>query len=212
MKICAKLVRMDNKKYKKWGDGKIDISQHAAQRYAERIAGRDTKIDINIFVQQNIERIEDNINAMLNNADLIYRGKLGKRNNTTDVYLSNTWVLLVDPSKSKVVTLYKIDLGVGEEFNRDYAQKSLEKINLHKQELEAAKTDVAEQKETYQKLIAEYEDQISEYRDAIRKLEQLKTDYQDIVKELDTNCIAAELAIKHDVENLVSNRTGVIED
>ena len=54
---------------------------------------------------------------------MIYTGKQSTRDgkgNVIDVYLKNTWVILVDGKSEVVVTLYKIDLGLDDEFNKTY--------------------------------------------------------------------------------------------
>lgn len=50
------------------------ITKHAMTRYAERIAGRDELIDINIYIAQNEDKIIDDINKMCEHSELIYTG------------------------------------------------------------------------------------------------------------------------------------------
>ncbi len=105
------------------------ITKHAMTRYAERIAGRDELIDINIYIAQNEDKIIDDINKMCEHSELIYTGKVGNRdNNPVNVYLSGTWIILTDLTESKVITLYKVELYVGEEFNKQFIQKNLDKL------------------------------------------------------------------------------------
>jgi hypothetical protein len=183
----------------------INISNHAAMRYAERIADRDSLVDINIYVQQNLEKIEEDINTMLKHSELIYRGKTGKDKGITDVYLSGTWVILVDTAKNKVITLYKVDFGVGEDFNKQYIQRVLERMNKHKQELEDKKEQIATQRNDYLTIIKENEIQIAEYRTAIKNLEKINIDYKEIVEDMDAECSHLEFAVRHDVEDLMGS-------
>lgn len=183
----------------------IDISNHAALRYAERIADKDVS-DINIYVQRNLEKIEDDINTMIQRGDLIYRGKVGaKDKGSVDVYLCGTWILLIDPARNKVITLYKVDFNVGEDFNKQFIKLILDRMEVHKQELQAKKEQIATQRNDYLAIIKENEEQINEYRSAIRNLEKLNTDYKEIVETMDAECTHLELAVRKDVEDLMRN-------
>lgn len=182
----------------------VEISNHAAQRYAERIADRESLSDINIYVQRNMEKIEEDINKMLTHSTFIYYGKVGgKDKNAVNVYLSGTWVILLDQTKSKVITLYKVDFNVGEEFNKQFIQLVLDRMNRHAQELEERRADISDEKENYLRIIHDNEEQISEYRAMIKRLERLNEDYKEIVTNMDTNCAVVELAIRKDVEDLI---------
>lgn len=52
------------------------ITKHAMTRYAERIAGRDELIDINIYIAQNEDKIIDDINKMCECAGWKWRDEL----------------------------------------------------------------------------------------------------------------------------------------
>lgn len=95
------------------------ISNHALQRYAERIMEKEG-IDVNRFVTLNEEKIKTDINKMIEYGDLIFSGKQFQKDckgNVIDVYIKDTWVILVDGKAKTVITIYKIDLGLGDEFN-----------------------------------------------------------------------------------------------
>lgn len=185
----------------------VSVTNHAAMRYSERIADKESLSDINAYIGRNREKIDNDINTMLNHSDFLYHGRVGgKDKGIVDVYLSGTWILLLDSTKSKVITLYKVDFNVGEDFNKQFIQKILERMEMHKKELNEVKKEVAEQRENYLQIIKDNKSQIAEYKDAIRKLENLNSDYQDIVDMMDAKCTATEIAIRHDVEDLVMKR------
>lgn len=185
----------------------VGITNHAASRYAERIADRETLIDINTYVARNKEKIETDIKTMLDHSQHIYNGKVGnKDNNVVDVYLSGTWVFLVDPTKSKVITLYKVDFNVGEDFNKQFVQKILNRIEGHKTELATVQSQIQNEKKSYLDIIKGNNEQILEYRSIIKKLERMNADYQDVVDNMDAQCAAAALQIRKDVEDLVMKK------
>lgn len=178
-----------------------NISAHAKQRYSERIMGKDDTVEINRFITLNEDKIKTDINKMIEYGELIYRGKSAAKNskgNMLDVYLKDCWVVLVDKSSGVVVTLYKIDLELGDEFNKTYIDKMLEKLNVSKAKLEEVKLQVYNESNMYSEMLHDAETQIKEYRGMIKNLEGLCDGYKDIidnniVKETQANREVAEV-------------------
>ena len=181
----------------------ISISNHAASRYAERIADRETILDINTYVAQNREKIDNDLKSMLEHSKFIYNGKVGNRdNNVVDVYLSGTWVLLIDPVKSRLITLYKVDFNVGEDFNKQFVQKIMERLEEHKKILDEKMKEISTERTAYSDIIKDNNSQILEYKSIIRRLEKSNADYQEVINNIDAQCESAKLAIKKDIEDL----------
>ena len=178
------------------------ISRHAQERYSERIMDKEDTMEINRFITLNEDKIKTDINKMINYGELIYRGKSTGKNskgNMIDVYLKDCWVILVDKNSSNVVTLYKIDLGLDDEFNKAYISKMMEKLNANKEVLENVKQQVQEESNTYREMINDAETQIKEYRSMIKNLEELSIGYKTVI---DNNCVKVAQANKNVVEVL----------
>lgn len=170
-----------------------NISAHAKTRYAERIMGKED-IDVNRFVTLNEDKIKTDINKLIQYGEMIYSGKQSQRDNkgnVIDVYLKDCWVVLVDNRSKNVVTLYKIDLGLDDEFNKAYISKMVEKLNGCKEVLESVQQQVQEESNTYREMIKDAETQIKEYRGMIKNLEELCTGYKTII---DNNCVKVSQA------------------
>lgn len=179
------------------------VTNHAATRYAERVADKATIADINAYVVSNKEAIETSIGAMLEHSELIYSGKVGSKDSTNvNVYLCGTWILLLDQSKNKVITIYKVDLKVGEDFNKQFVERNVERTNACRRELEEAKKETAEEKSAYQKIIEENNALIAEYRTGIKNLEQINKDYKDIIDRIGLRYASAEMSLRKAVEDL----------
>ena len=179
------------------------ISRHAQERYAERIMGKDNNCDVKHFILNNEEKIKTDIHKLIQYGDLIYSGKQSQRDgkgNVIDVYLNNTWVVLADNRSKTVVTLYKIDLGLDEEFNKAYTSKMLEKLNTYKETLGNTQQQTQEESNTYREMIGEAEAQIKEYRSMIKNLEELCVGYRTII---DNNCVKLSQA-NRDVADVVN--------
>ena len=108
----------------------MKITEHAKQRYAERIKKLDTN-EAKRFVIANSDMICDHIEKMMQYAILVYKGaSLADSNNSKDVsiYIKDSWILIYDDNKDTVITLYTIDLGLGKEFNDKYIDALMFKI------------------------------------------------------------------------------------
>lgn len=183
-----------------------NISAHAKTRYAERIMGKED-IDVNRFVTLNEDKIKTDINKLIQYGEMIYSGKQSQRDNkgnVIDVYLKDCWVVLVDNRSKNVVTLYKIDLGLDDEFNKAYISKMVEKLNGCKEVLESVQQQVQEESNTYREMIKDAETQIKEYRGMIKNLEELCTGYKTII---DNNCVKVSQA-NRDVAEVVNTLIG----
>lgn len=183
------------------------ISAHCKTRYAERIMGKENEVDVNRFITLNEEKIKTDIHKLIHYGELIYTGKQSQKDgkgNVIDVYLKDCWVVLVDGRAKNVVTLYKIDLGLDEEFNKAYVSKMLEKLNANKEVLENTKQQVQAESNMYREMLNDAETQIKECRTMIKNLEELSVGYKIII---DNNNVKVTQANK-DVAEVVNTMIG----
>ena len=164
--------------------------------------GKEDGIDVSRFVITNEDKIKTDINKMINFGQLIYTGRQSKKDskgNIVDVYLKDCWVVLVDSKANNVITLYKIDLGLDDEFNKTYISKMMKKLNTNKEVLESVQQQVQEESNTYREMINDAETQIKEYRGMIKNLEELCVGYKTVI---DNNYVRVAQANKDMVEVL----------
>lgn len=185
------------------------ITKHAQTRYAERIMNKDDNNDINRFIIENEEKIKTDITKMITYGEKIYTGKSASKDGKAsilDVYLKDHWIVLVDSKSNNVVTIFRIDLGCGDEFNTTYISKMLEKLIKNRQTLENIKMEVGIESSTYRELINDCKNQINEYKSMIKNLEQLCEGYQLII---DNNCVKvsqAEREVAEVVNTLIAKK------
>lgn len=185
------------------------ISSHCEQRYAERIMDKDNKNDINRFIVENREKIKTDINKMIEYGECIYIGKQSQKDgkgNVLNVYVKDLWIILVDAKAEIVVTLYKIDLGLGDEFNKTYVSKTMEKLNESKRDLENVRLQVLTESDTFRKLIDETETQINEYKSMIKKLEELSSGYKSIIDNNSVKVSQANREVAEVVNTLIGKK------
>lgn len=158
--------------------------------------GKREKSDAARFVSLNEDKIKTDINKMIEYGSCIYSGRQSQKDGkgkVIDVYVQDTWVLLVDEREKVVVTLYKIDLGLGDEFNNTYVAKMLDKLNATKATLEDIQKQVQEESDMYRKMVDEADAQIKERRSEIKNLEELSEAYKIIINN---NCVKVAQANK----------------
>lgn len=186
----------------------ISISKHASQRYCERIMQKSTPSEIAEFVTNQSDKIKQDILAMIQYGKLVYSGKSINicANSIVDVYLNGTWVILVGHDTHKVITLYSIDLGLGQEFNKDYVDRlssKLEDAKVYKSNIE---TELTIQKDMYTGLIRENDTTIAMYRKTIKELENQNSNYKELINSLNTNLEVAETKIREVVGIMIGKK------
>ena len=180
------------------------ISKHARERYAERIMDKDGT-DVVTFAIKNEKKILDDINKMVEYGELLYTQEsfVKGTKSTADIFLNGTWAIIVD-SKTKVcITLYKIELGVGEEFNKEYISKKKEVLLEAKKKCESAKEEVTKEVEYYNQQIEDNERLITDYKDSIKKLTTLNDNYRSVLRDIKLKESLAEKEINSILESLI---------
>lgn len=171
------------------------VSKHCLERYAERIMKKDDNNSIKTFIAQNEDKIQKDICKLITYGELIYTGRQTNkesRGNVVNVYINKeNWVVLLDVDSNTVITLYKIDLGCGEDFNTEYVKRMIEKLNAAKTDLEKLQMDNINESNMYRNMIMENNNQIAEYRSYIKNLEELNVGYQTII---DNNMVKVSIA------------------
>lgn len=183
------------------------ISKHAEERYAERIMSYDEKVDRSIFIAQHKDKIEKDLNKMKEFGTLLYSGKSLKDNLAiVDIYLKDTWVLLVDKNKDTLITLYKIDLKVDEEFTEEYVKKILNKLELAKEENEKVNEKINTEISQYRELISENDLTITDLRKTVKSLEEQNEAYRNLINNLTTNKKLADDKVREVLMILTGNK------
>ena len=215
MRMDMKKINLENKdinsnNFDNSGLGleQLKVSQHAKERYAERIMDKDNKIDVNVFITNNEGKIKSDISKMIEYGQLLFSGKPVDMYNrqAVEVYLNGTWVVIIDRKKMNVITLYSIDLGLGSDFNQEYINKLLGKLNIAKENFAEIQKNIDEQSDTYKNLVTENEIIIAEYKKIIKSLEQQNEGYKDVINNLLVNMTIAEKEIRDTVAVMIGKK------
>lgn len=192
---------------------KYIITQHCKERYAERIMDKNERNDIAVYVARNQEKIENDINTMMQYSELLYTGYLRDRSDEAirekkevRVYLCGTWVLLADKLNNKIITLYKIDLKVGEDFNKQFVAAKKVAIDEARAKVNKVAESYCQFRNQYRDIIQECESKIAEHNNAIKKLTCQKNAYQALIDNSDIEVKEANEALKTQIMELVCKR------
>ena len=184
----------------------MQVSNHAQQRYAERIMNRETKSDVATYIAANRDKIDNDINKMVEYGTLIYSGKLEKNNNTVNVYIKDTWIVLADPGSKRVITLYSIDLGVGNLFNEEYIGRLMHKLESAKAAYEAKNAELQELIKELREQKEENKEKITEYRRLANELEKANETIVNVISDYEVQRYVAEAEVRDIVETLIGKK------
>ena len=185
----------------------MKITQHVKERYAERIMGRENKTDISVFISQHEQKIADDIEKMIAYGDLLYSGKsLRDGGNKADVYIKDKWIIIYDPQKDNVVTLYNIDLGVGDDYDIAFIARARNQIEAAKAQYAEAEARVKEDVAYYEEKIKDNECMISDYRQKIRNLESYNQAFKDVLANLKSDMNIADQKVREAVMVLTGRK------
>lgn len=184
------------------------ISKHARERYAERIMDKEHKADIARYVLENEEKIINDINKMIEYGTVIYQGKQIRdgKNCTISVVLKDCWIVLCDYQKLTVVTLYKIDFGLDDDFTKTYIEKMMEKMEIAKIKYNETTQKIAQENQDYSVLIENNKYLINGYRAKIKTLEELNTAYQEVINNNTVLNAVAEEEVYEIVNRMVGKK------
>ena len=187
----------------------LTFTKHARERYAERIMHRDNIRDINVFVAENTEKIEKDIKNMVLYGEEIYTGKPSfnnpKQHNCIYI-LNDLWIVVIDAYDDKVITLYRIDLGAGEDFDIAFKRRLLDKINEAKKIAEETKSQIEAESDQYMAIIKDNTEMIAELRKKIKNLESINEAYSSTIEAANKRKSMAEDDVKYYVATLVGRK------
>lgn len=187
---------MDIKKY--------NVSQHAKERYAERIMERNDTTEVRKFVNDHDRDICNWINELVTYGEMIYEGNILDKGNQ-QVFFKDGWVVVVDPRKNNVVTLYKINLGDDEVTNL-FISKMMTKINEAKESVNKLSEERNSHISEWQQVINSYQSDIDYHKKQIKQEEEIIDSYKTLIKNANVDISNATYNVQLLVEQLICKR------
>ena len=182
----------------------ISISEHAKQRYAERIMKREDKVSVAAFVSSHQEKIQKDLSKMIEYGEMIYSGKTMKdASKETEVYVKDLWILLVDKKKQSIITLYRVDLG-DDELNKLYMERCMARIREAKNARELERGITEGKIRDLKEMISDNETLICIAQEKLKDLKDRNETMTAQIRDLKRECEAAELAVLEAVAKLLN--------
>lgn len=178
------------------------ISAHAEERYAERIMGKDNMPNVRQYINSHHKDIATSINKLITYGDLLYQGDLNN-DGEKQVFIKDYWIVLADPRKKKVITLFRIDL-YDEEVNELFVSKMTGKINKCKEELDNEVNKADDNVLSFQNEIEKIDEELNYHKSQINYLETTKSSLNDLAS-------AAYMLVdkkKYELKNLIETFVG----
>lgn len=185
----------------------LTISDHARTRYAERVMGKEWQSAIS-YLAVNKDKVDEFITKLVEYGTEIYSGEpiVEYNKQPVTIYLRDTWVVIVDKKRNKVITLYSIDLGLGKEFNDEYISLLMDKLDSAKKNAEVAIEQIERTVDEYKATIESNEGVINTYRGIVKSLTEQNDNLEALIAESNTNKLLAESEVRSIVATIIGKR------
>lgn len=181
-----------------------NVTVHAFERYAERVAKQEGILDIKSYVNSHRETIRERINKLINYGELIFTGKI-REFNTVNVFFKDNWVILVSPKDNNVVTLYKIDFG-DDEVNELFVSKKLKQLEEVKAERERVIAENELKKTDAKQTLAIYKNKVEVYGKLVKENQELANLVQSTINKMDSVVREADQNIIDVIDSLIGKK------
>lgn len=177
----------------------LQVSNHAMDRYKERVRNDDT----NVLDEETKKKYTEELKKLYLSSELVYSGIIGHSTNEVDVYLNkNGWVLLLAKNQKQVITLYKVDLNVGDDdLNQVYIDKSLAQIKSIIEDGKRISDEVDTNKVLYLDEIEKNKVLIKELKAQLDMLAARNESLADLVKTEDVKNYQSKVKLRNVLEN-----------
>lgn len=189
------------------------ISHHAQERYAERIMGKTDKTAIVQFINDHEDKIATDISKMINYGTLLYSGKTFSESKSLmnigepiDVYSNGLWVIFVNNKSKVVITLYKINLGAGENIDKEFVESLTKTIREKTAIWDDSKQRGQEAIETIHEDIDAKTAEVAEYKSRIKMLEEIIEAKKEEIVSINHGIELNERAVRDQVLLMVGKR------
>lgn len=117
---------------------KMEFTNHILERYVQRTMGK-IEVETKQFLVQNSEQIKEKILKLYEYSELFWYGKIKDHDFTYFTINRDGWVIVIDKNKTKLITIFQIDLGLGTEFNKQYISEIKKTISTEMLKIEEDK-------------------------------------------------------------------------
>ncbi|MGI6436390.1 MAG: hypothetical protein ACOX0F_13775 [Syntrophomonadaceae bacterium] len=148
----------------------VKITDHICERYAERILGI-PPANIPKYVAENRPLVAQEIQDLVQNAILVYRGQIGQAQSPASYYVCGDIILILSFESKKAITLYRPDFGYPGAVNRKMVRALTQEIHKNQRRLKEITPGVEKRINCRKERVKAIDAQLAKYRKRIEKLE-----------------------------------------
>lgn len=152
----------------------MTFTNHILERFVERTMNK-TGIETKQYLAQNEDKVKEQILKLYEYSELFWYGKIKDHNFAYFTINRDGWVFVIDKNKTTLITVYKVDLGLSTEFNKQYIQEIKNYVEL---ELEG----IFKMKDAYNNNSIDNSETIDTIRENIKTLKTQIALYESQVK------------------------------
>ena len=142
----------------------MTFTNHILERYVERTMNK-TGTEMKQYLAQNEDKVKEQILKLYEYSELFWYGKIKDHDFTYFTINRDGWVFVIDKNKTTLITVYKVDLGLSTDFNKQY----IEEIKTY---VENELTEIMELKSKYEIISQESKEEIESIKETIKTLKQ----------------------------------------
>ena len=110
------------------------FTNHILERFVERTMNK-TGTEMKQYLAQNEDKVKEQILKLYEYSELFWYGKIKDHDFTWFTINRDGWVFVIGKDKITLITVYKVDLGLSTEFNKQYIQEIKNYVELELEEI-----------------------------------------------------------------------------
>lgn len=118
---------------------KMKFTNHILERFVERTMNK-TGNEVKQHLAQNEEKVKEQILKLYEYSELFWYGKMKEHNFTYFTINRDGWIFVIDKDKITLITVYKVDLGLSVDFNKEYIKEIKNYVENEMKEIEEMKS------------------------------------------------------------------------
>ena len=116
----------------------MTFTNHILERYVERTMNK-AGTEMKQYLAQNEDKVKEQILKLYEYSELLWYGKIKDHDFTYFTINRDGWVFVIDKNKTTLITVYKVDIGLSIEFNKQYIQEIKNYVEKEIAEIELLK-------------------------------------------------------------------------
>lgn len=181
-----------------------NVTNHALQRYAERIK-KVNKSEIHQTILDSKDLFVDELRKMYVNSKLIYQGNFNG-NEIGNFRVADDICLILDTNETKIITLYRVDFGMGRKINKMMLEELLKELDEKEVNYLNAVEETRNEKDNIGYQILQLEEELESVHEQMKALKIGIQGLKEYEKTISTNEISAKTEMDRTAKKITYSR------